>query len=152
MNVMASPLDTQSTGAHARLVAMSGPISGEVRPLTAGGARIGRDYSNDICLPDLALSRTHCPIGTPDGTWCTCDFQSSNGTFVNGVQVTDRQLNDREPNNARGIGFPVRPERAPPDDSPAARTSDRARRTATRRRRNLSPSSSGVAGDRACGA
>jgi S-DNA-T family DNA segregation ATPase FtsK/SpoIIIE len=64
--------------------------------LTAGGVRIGRDSSNDICLPDLALSRTHCTIGTPDSTWRNFDSQSSNGTFVNGVQVTDHQLNDRD--------------------------------------------------------
>jgi len=96
MNVMASPLDTQSPGAQARLVAISGPLRGEVLPLTAGGVRIGRDSSNDICLPDLALSRTHCTIGTPHGTWRICDSQSSNGTFVNGVQVTDHRLHDRD--------------------------------------------------------
>jgi transcriptional regulator with GAF, ATPase, and Fis domain len=96
MNVMASPPDTDSAGAQARLVAISGPLTGEVLPLTAGGARIGRDSANDICLPDLALSRTHCTISMTAGTWCICDSQSSNGTFVNGVQVTDYQLNDRD--------------------------------------------------------
>jgi pSer/pThr/pTyr-binding forkhead associated (FHA) protein len=93
---MASPPDTHSTDAQARLVAIAGPLTGEVVPLTAGGARIGRDSANDICLPDLALSRAHCTIGTTGGTWRICDSQSSNGTFVNGVQVTDHQLNDRD--------------------------------------------------------
>jgi transcriptional regulator with GAF, ATPase, and Fis domain len=84
------------TGAQARLVAISGPLKGGVLPLTAGGVRVGRDATNDICLPDLALSRAHCTIGTSDGTWRICDSHSSNGTFVNGVQVTDHQLNDRD--------------------------------------------------------
>jgi transcriptional regulator with GAF, ATPase, and Fis domain len=88
--------DPPCTGAQVRLVAISGPLSGEVLPLTADGVRIGRDSSNDICLPDLALSRAHCTIGTANGTWRICDSQSSNGTFVNGVQVTDHQLNDRD--------------------------------------------------------
>jgi adenylate cyclase len=95
-NVMASSPDTHSADAQARLVAISGPLTGEVLALTAGGARIGRDSSNDICLADLALSRAHCAIGTTGGTWRICDSQSSNGTFVNGVQVTDSQLNDHD--------------------------------------------------------
>jgi len=88
--------DPHSSGASVRLIAISGPLSGEVLSLTAAGVRIGRDTSNDFCLPDLALSRAHCTITTTDGTWRICDAHSSNGTFVNGVQVTDQQLNDRD--------------------------------------------------------
>jgi pSer/pThr/pTyr-binding forkhead associated (FHA) protein len=84
------------SAAGARLVAVSGPLSGEVLSLPERGATIGRDSSNDICLPDLALSRLHCAIETADGTWRIRDSRSSNGTFVNGVQVTDHQLNDRD--------------------------------------------------------
>jgi transcriptional regulator with GAF, ATPase, and Fis domain len=93
---MAPPPDPQTPSAQVRLVAISGPLSGEVFSLTAGGVRIGRDASNDICLPDLALSRAHCAIGTADGTWRICDSQSSNGTFVNGAKVTDHRLHDRD--------------------------------------------------------
>ena len=35
-------------------------------------------------------------ITSSDGTWRICDSQSSNGTFVNAVQVTDHQLKDRD--------------------------------------------------------
>jgi pSer/pThr/pTyr-binding forkhead associated (FHA) protein len=92
-----APLPHQPpAGPQARLVAISGPLAGDVLSLTEGGARIGRDVSNDICLPDLALSRSHCTIGTTGGLWRICDLQSSNGTFVNGVQVTDHQLTDRD--------------------------------------------------------
>jgi Nif-specific regulatory protein len=92
----ASLPDPQPAGAPARLVAISGPLAGEVLSLTGGGARIGRDASNDICVPDLALSRSHCTIGTGDGIWRICDLQSSNGTFVNGAQVMDHRLTDRD--------------------------------------------------------
>jgi DNA-binding NtrC family response regulator len=47
--------DPYSAAAPVRLVAISGPLSGEVVPLTADGLRIGRDSSNDICLPDALL-------------------------------------------------------------------------------------------------
>jgi transcriptional regulator with GAF, ATPase, and Fis domain len=86
----------QSTGIQARLVAISGPLSGEMLPLPEGGVRIGRDTSNEICLSDLALSRTHCTIDTAGGSWWIRDSRSSNGTFVNGAQVTDQQLSDRD--------------------------------------------------------
>jgi predicted component of type VI protein secretion system len=90
-----SPPD-QSISAEARLVAISGPLSGEVLPLLERGVRIGRDTSNDICLADLALSRVHCTIDTVDGRWRIRDSRSSNGTFVNGAQVTDHHLSDRD--------------------------------------------------------
>jgi transcriptional regulator with GAF, ATPase, and Fis domain len=91
-----TPPDLARAGTQVRLVAISGPLTGEVLPLPAEGVRIGRDSSNDICLPDLALSRAHCLIGATDGTWRICDSQSSNGTFVNGVRVTEHPLNDRD--------------------------------------------------------
>jgi transcriptional regulator with GAF, ATPase, and Fis domain len=88
--------DPPSTSAEARLIAISGPLSGEVLPLAAHGVRIGRDTSNDICLPDLALSRAHCTIDATDGTWRIRDSQSSNGTFVNGAQVSDHRLRNSD--------------------------------------------------------
>jgi two-component system, NtrC family, response regulator HydG len=88
--------DPHSPIAEARLVAISGPLSGEVLGLPGCGVRIGRDTSNDICLSDLALSRTHCTIEVVDGQWRIRDSQSSNGTFVNGAQVTDHRLSNRD--------------------------------------------------------
>ncbi len=80
----------------ARLVAVSGPLCGEVLPLPEEGATIGRDTSNDICFSDSALSRAHCSIDTADGAWRIRDAQGSNGTFVNGTQITDHLLADRD--------------------------------------------------------
>lgn len=52
---------------------------------------IGRS-SEAIVLSDQTISRRHAEL-TPegDGTWYIRDLQSSNGTFVNGVRVTDRR-------------------------------------------------------------
>ncbi|MGB0768945.1 MAG: ATP-binding protein [Phycisphaeraceae bacterium] len=52
---------------------------------------IGRS-SEAIVLSDQTISRRHAEL-TPegDGTWYIRDLQSSNGTFVNGVRVSDRR-------------------------------------------------------------
>ena len=44
----------------------------------------------------MALSRSHCRIAKIDGAWRIRDAQSSNGTFINGAQVTERVLLDRD--------------------------------------------------------
>ena len=88
--------DSRSQLCAARLVAVSGPLSGEVLPLEDNEVFIGRDPSNSICLADLALSRSHCSIVCEGGAWRIRDRQSFNGTFVNGVQVTDHLLRNRD--------------------------------------------------------
>ena len=69
---MASPPDTRLSGAEARLVAISGPLSGEVLALAVNGIPIGRDASNDTCFPDRARSRAHGCSGSTCGTWRIC--------------------------------------------------------------------------------
>src|SRR5436190_6175500 len=81
---------------HARLIAIGGPVTGLVLTLTDQSVSVGRDTTSDICLSDLALSRVHCTIDLQDGVWCVRDRQSSNGTFVNGTQVIDHALSDRD--------------------------------------------------------
>jgi transcriptional regulator with GAF, ATPase, and Fis domain len=83
-------------GSHARCIAIAGPLTGMVLQLNGRSVHIGRDTTNDICLSDLALSRLHCTIDLQDGVWRIRDSHSSNGTFVNGTQVTDHALNDRD--------------------------------------------------------
>src|SRR4051812_24511002 len=90
------PSELTQVSRQARLVAVSGPLTGEVVPLTEAGVSIGRDTSNDICLSDMALSRAHCTTSQVDGVWCIRDAQSSNGTFVNGAQVSAQALGDRD--------------------------------------------------------
>ena len=76
-----------------RLVVIAGPRSGEVLPLGGPELTIGRDPSNTICLTDLSLSRRHCAI-TTEGAPRVRDLGSSNGTFVNGMQIGDHRLAD----------------------------------------------------------
>jgi transcriptional regulator with GAF, ATPase, and Fis domain len=76
-----------------RLIAIAGPLYGEVMRLNEPELTIGRDPSNAVCLADLLLSRRHCVISlTPVPR--VSDVGSSNGTFVNGMQITDHVLAD----------------------------------------------------------
>lgn len=49
---------------------------------------IGRDQSNDLCLPDTSVSRYHSSITRgAGGAFTIKDLNSTNGTIVNGDQV-----------------------------------------------------------------
>ncbi len=76
-----------------KLVALVGVAQGETFSLEERTIlTIGRDQSNDLVVPDWVVSRQHCVIKSdPDGLWLE-DLNSHNGTFVNDVPVTRRQL------------------------------------------------------------
>lgn len=58
---------------------------------------IGRDSSNDICLPGPGISRVHCRIGSIQGACVLEDSGSVNGVLVNGERVTGRRkLQDKD--------------------------------------------------------
>src|SRR5215467_1740001 len=78
---------------HARIVAISGPLEGATF-LIEGELSVGRDRQNTLAIEDRVLSRRHCAIQDTDGKCCLRDLGSSNGTYVNGLPVTSRILND----------------------------------------------------------
>lgn len=53
---------------------------------------IGRGLRNGIRLFDTEVSRRHATIEYTDGSFVIADLKSSNGTFVNGSGVRQRQL------------------------------------------------------------
>ena len=77
-----------------RLVAVSGPLAGKSFTLVARPVRLGRDYANDLHLRDLAVSRQHCVIEPLEEGFSVRDLGSRHGTYVNGVPVRDRRLED----------------------------------------------------------
>ena len=50
---------------------------------------IGRDPGNDIPLDDDKASREHASVRQAEGQYTLSDLHSSNGTFVNGVRITE---------------------------------------------------------------
>jgi transcriptional regulator with GAF, ATPase, and Fis domain len=79
------------------LIAIDGALKGTVFPLRDGQISIGRDNSNDLVVDDAATSRCHCtlefvPEKPSGGRYKLVDMESRNGTFVNGVPVRERWL------------------------------------------------------------
>jgi len=75
-----------------RVVAISGPLQGQVFRLAEGSVSIGRIPSNRMAIPDAAVSRQHCVIELAGGHAKITDLESHNGTFVNGIPVSKRTL------------------------------------------------------------
>lgn len=76
-----------------RLVALDGPYAGQVFLLAGAVTEIGRDPARAIALTsDSTVSRRHARIVDEGGHHIVVDEGSSNGTFVNGVRLTQQQL------------------------------------------------------------
>lgn len=76
-----------------RLVALEGPYAGQVFPLAASVVEIGREPTRAVSLAaDTTVSRRHARIVDEGGRHVVYDEGSSNGTFVNGVRLTQQPL------------------------------------------------------------
>ncbi len=91
-SVIGAAASAVSAASGPRLVAIQGPRMGEVYELQ-GTLTIGRDESNTVAFPDdSTVSRRHARIASDAGAFTVYDEGSSNGTFVNGVKVTEQAL------------------------------------------------------------
>ncbi|OUO90619.1 hypothetical protein B5F40_06615 [Gordonibacter sp. An230] len=87
----ATPVPAQGA-VHARLVDAS---SNRTYDLAAARVLIGRESRNDVAVRDMNASRTHAELRRdPSGVWVLSDLGSTNGTFVNGRQITTQPLSD----------------------------------------------------------
>jgi len=59
--------------------------------LDADEIKIGRDISNEICLDDITVSRSHALISKKDG-YRIKDLGSLNGTYANAVSVKEAEI------------------------------------------------------------
>ena len=59
-------------------------------PLDRDRFTVGRSSSSELCYPDDAgLSRQHLALEKCVDGWLVRDLNSKNGTFVNGVRITE---------------------------------------------------------------
>ena len=59
-----------------------------------GTITIGRAADVEVRLSDTSVSRRHAEVRRTGEGWTIVDFGSTNGIRVNGVPITDRQLQD----------------------------------------------------------
>lgn len=58
---------------------------------------IGRDSGNDLCIVNLAASSRHARVFKgPDDKYAIEDLNSTNGTYVNGMEVMTQVLNNND--------------------------------------------------------
>jgi pSer/pThr/pTyr-binding forkhead associated (FHA) protein len=86
----------------ATLVVRQGPQAGMSFPLSGNQIVIGREEGMDIALQDPESSRRHALISWRGGQFVIEDLGSTNGSFVNGVQITAPQV--LNPGDSIGIG------------------------------------------------
>lgn len=103
---------------------VSGPFFGKVVPVN-GRLVIGRGEDCDLVLDEPEMSRAHASIEVTEGEIYLRDLGSTNGTFVNGVQVRDATLFsgdqiafDRNRFLIEAPGMPVRRADARPASEP----------------------------------
>lgn len=77
-----------------RLVVNPGtPQSWEIQ-LKPGINSLGRGSHNDFEISDDSVSGSHCEVIISDGSASIKDLGSTNGTFLNGVQIQESKLQD----------------------------------------------------------
>lgn len=70
---------------------------GKTFPLSSARQIIGRESNCDIVIPDINASRTHAELRFEQpGVWVLTDLGSTNGTLVNGRQITSQVLQGGE--------------------------------------------------------
>lgn len=70
-----------------QLVIRQGPEVGKIFPLTSVSHTIGRDPLVEISLNDLEVSRQHARLTETAAGYQLEDLNSTNGTFVDGLQI-----------------------------------------------------------------
>jgi len=84
-----------SQGASLVLIHPPMPEIGLRRPLCKSVMVVGRDDNADLTVTRGAISRRHAELRRgPEGEWLVADMGSTNGTYLNDVEVEDAELED----------------------------------------------------------
>ena len=76
----------------ANLIIKSGGAGERVLELKLGVNRIGRSDLADFQIEHPTISNLHCEVKIEDGELILRDCDSTNGTFVNGIQIKEARL------------------------------------------------------------
>jgi len=71
-----------------------GPGAGRTFEVDDRPVTIGREEGRDVVLEDERVSRLHARIVSEEGRMLVTDEGSSNGTFVNGALVSEREIHE----------------------------------------------------------
>lgn len=83
-----APKAPRPSGVLANLVVRSGDLKGTRFPIKVPNVNIGRADYNDIVLLDDSVSTQHAKLQRREGIWVLVDLDSTNGTLVDGEQLS----------------------------------------------------------------
>jgi tetratricopeptide (TPR) repeat protein len=66
----------------------------KIVPIESSRFTIGRGTENSLCIPATVVSRSHAELIRVGNDHLLRDLGSTNGSFVNGVRITEQMLND----------------------------------------------------------
>jgi hypothetical protein len=76
----------------AKVLIKTAELGNRVLELRLGVNRIGRNPENDFAIDHPSISGVHCELQVSDGCVTIRDLESTNGTFVNGLQIRESKL------------------------------------------------------------
>ncbi len=80
-----------------KLTVLYEKLRGKTFELDKDQMSVGRKDSMDICIKDASMSGHHCDfIRTERGTYILRDNDSTNGTRINNIQITEQELKNSD--------------------------------------------------------
>jgi Inner membrane component of T3SS, cytoplasmic domain len=79
-----------------KVIILSEVMRGKSFELTKDLYSIGRSEERDVCIPDGTISSYHAELIKTDVGYTARDCNSTNGTRVNGVRITEQALNNSD--------------------------------------------------------
>ncbi len=86
----------------------------KVIPLTTPLVRIGRRLENNLVLDDPRVSRTHAELRAINGRYVLFDLNSTGGTFVNGIRITQSVVYPGDVISLAGVNLVYGQKNPPP--------------------------------------
>ena len=75
-----------------RIIILSEVMRGKTFELTGELYTIGRTEDREVCIPDGTISTLHCELKQDGDSYIACDKNSTNGTRINGIRITEQRL------------------------------------------------------------
>lgn len=87
------------------LIGMSADVKGQTHEIGADGLSIGRSADNDLPIENASVSGRHCTLTLEGEHYVLRDLGSTNGTRVNGQDITETVLSAKDTVQIGSVDF-----------------------------------------------
>jgi predicted component of type VI protein secretion system len=102
-----------------KLLVLNGPLAGQSYELKVDKTTVGRVEDNTFQIADPSVSSHHCEILLQGETVVIKDLNSTNGSFINGNQVTEAALKPGQTLRLGQVEMRIDDGTLPPPSAPA---------------------------------